>query len=122
MVFAGIGVGFNYVAPFAMVPDTVTYDELRTGRRKEGAYYGIWTFFSKIGSSLAMLLSGIILQAGGYIADAVQSGKALFAIRLIIGPVPAAVFVGAALLMRFYPLDEKACREMTEKKLLAAKN
>ncbi|MDR2786227.1 MAG: MFS transporter [Treponema sp.] len=118
MVFAGIGVGFNYVAPFAMVPDTITYDELRTGRRKEGAYYGIWTFFSKIGSSLAVLLSGLILQAGGYIADAVQSGKALFAIRLIIGPVPAAVFICAALLMRLYPLNEKVCREMAEKKLL----
>jgi GPH family glycoside/pentoside/hexuronide:cation symporter len=120
MVFAGIGVGFNYVAPFAMVPDTITYDELRTGRRKEGAYYGIWTFFSKIGSSLAMLLSGLILQAGGYIADAVQSEPALFAIRLIIGPVPAVIFICAAFLMRFYPLDEKACREMTEKKILPA--
>ncbi|MDR2054219.1 MAG: MFS transporter [Treponema sp.] len=122
MVFAGIGVGFNYVAPFAMVPDTIAYDELRTGRRKEGAYYGIWTFFSKIGSSLALLLSGIILQAGGYIADAVQSAQALFAIRLIIGPVPALIFIGAAVLMHFYPLDEKACREMTEKKLLPAIN
>jgi GPH family glycoside/pentoside/hexuronide:cation symporter len=122
MVFAGIGVGFNYVAPFAMVPDTITYDELRTGRRKEGAYYGIWTFFSKIGSSLALLLSGVILQAGGYIADAVQSAQALFAIRLIIGPVPALIFIGAALLMHFYPLDEKAYREMMEKKIPPAKN
>jgi GPH family glycoside/pentoside/hexuronide:cation symporter len=116
MVFAGAGVGFNYVAPFAMVPDTITYDELRTGRRKEGAYYGIWTFFSKTGSSLAVLLSGLILQAGGYIADAVQPETALFAIRLIIGPVPAVIFTAAALLLRFYPLDEKACREMAERK------
>ncbi|MDR2363874.1 MAG: hypothetical protein LBD65_05615, partial [Spirochaetaceae bacterium] len=55
-------------------------------------------------------------------ADAVQSKKALFAIRLIIGPVPAAVFICAALLMRFYPLDEKACREMTEKKVIPERN
>ncbi|MDR2746400.1 MAG: MFS transporter [Treponema sp.] len=116
MVFAGVGVGFNYVAPFAMVPDTITYDELRTGKRKAGVYYGIWTFFSKIGSSLAALLSGIILQAGGYIAGAVQLKPALFAIRIIIGPVPALIFIGAAVLMRFYPLDENACREMAEKK------
>ncbi|MDR1400366.1 MAG: MFS transporter [Treponema sp.] len=115
MVFAGIGVGFNYVAPFAMVPDTVTYDELRTGRRKEGAYYGIWTFFSKTGAALAALLSGIILQAGGYIADAVQSEPGLLAIRLIIGPIPAAVFVAAALLIRLYPLNEQVCREMARK-------
>ncbi|MDR1352672.1 MAG: MFS transporter [Treponema sp.] len=118
MVFAGIGVGFNYVAPFAMVPDTIAYDELRTGSRREGSYYGIWTFFSKIGSSLALLLSGLILQAGGYIADAVQSESALFAIRLIIGPVPAAIFICAAFLMRLYPLDEKACRKMAEEKIL----
>jgi GPH family glycoside/pentoside/hexuronide:cation symporter len=121
MVFAGIGVGFNYVAPFAMVPDTVTYDELRTGRRREGSYYGIWTFFSKIGSSLAALLSGLILQAGGYIADAVQSGQTLFAIRLIIGPIPAFIFICAAFLIRLYPLDEKTCREM-EKAITKTRN
>ncbi|MDR0452126.1 MAG: MFS transporter [Treponema sp.] len=115
MVFAGIGVGFNYVAPFAMVPDTIAYDEARTGSRREGSYYGIWTFCSKIGSSLAALLSGLILQAGGYIADAAQPESALFAIRLIIGPVPAVVFIGAALLMRSYPLDEEACREIAAK-------
>jgi GPH family glycoside/pentoside/hexuronide:cation symporter len=114
MVFAGIGVGFNYVAPFAMVPDTIAYDALRTGSRKEGAYYGMWTFFSKIGSSLAALVSGLILSASGYIADAVQSGPALFAIRLIIGPVPAAIFIGAAILVQFYPLDEKTCKEMQQ--------
>jgi GPH family glycoside/pentoside/hexuronide:cation symporter len=112
MVFAGIGVGFNYVAPFAMVPDTIAWDALHTGSRKEGAYYGMWTFFSKVGSSLAALLSGLILSASGYIAGAVQSEPALFAIRLIIGPVPAVIFIGAAILVHFYPLDENACKEM----------
>jgi GPH family glycoside/pentoside/hexuronide:cation symporter len=116
MVFAGIGVGFNYVAPFAMVPDTVAYDAITTGSRKEGAYYGMWTFFSKIGSSLAMLISGLILSAGGYIADTVQAPSALMAIRLIIGPVPALVFVAAIILVHFYPLDEK-----TYEKLVGAK-
>jgi GPH family glycoside/pentoside/hexuronide:cation symporter len=113
MVFAGIGVGFNYVAPFAMVPDTVAYDAARTGSRKEGAYYGMWTFFSKIGAALAGLCSGLILTAGGYVPDAAQTPGALLAIRLIIGPIPALIFLAAIFLVQLYPLDEEACRNLT---------
>jgi GPH family glycoside/pentoside/hexuronide:cation symporter len=112
MVFAGIGVGFSYVAPFAMVPDTVEYDAVRTGERKEGAYYGMWTFISKVGAALSVFVSGLILNWGGYVAKAVQGPKALLAIRLIIGPIPAVIFLGAFVLMRFYPLDEKTYRKI----------
>ena len=51
MVYAGIGVGFGYVAPWAMVPDAIEFDAVRTGNRKEGAFYGMWTFTSKVGTS-----------------------------------------------------------------------
>ncbi|MDR0643761.1 MAG: MFS transporter [Treponema sp.] len=116
MVFAGIGVGFSYVAPFAMVPDAVEYDAIRTGERKEGAYYGIWTFIAKVGQSLSVFLSGMILSLGGYVADAVQSKNAVWAIRFIIGPIPALIFVGAIVLVQFYPLDEKTYNALVGKK------
>lgn len=112
MVFAGVGIGFGYVAPWAMVPDTIEYDAHRTGERKEGAFYGMWTFTSKVGQSLSIFISGLILSAGGYVAEAVQSPKAIFAIRLIIGPLPLLVFVGALVLIQFYPLDEKTYRAL----------
>ena len=107
MVYAGIGIGFGYVAPWAMVPDTVEYDAVRTGERKEGAYYGMWTFTSKIGQSLSIFISGLVLSLGGYVAEAVQTAGAKSAIRLLIGPLPAIVFVAAIILIQFYPLDEK---------------
>jgi GPH family glycoside/pentoside/hexuronide:cation symporter len=111
LVFAGVGVGFSYVAPFAMVPDTVEYDAVTTGERKEGAYYGRWTFISKVGIALSVFISGLILNWGGYVPKAVQSPSAQLAIRLIIGPIPAAVFIGAFILVQFYPLDEKTYRK-----------
>jgi GPH family glycoside/pentoside/hexuronide:cation symporter len=107
MLYGGIGLGFSYVAPFAMVPDAVEYDAVRTGKRKEGAYYGIWTFIAKVGQSLSVFLSGVILSAGGYIADAAQSASSIFSIRLIIGPIPAVIFIAAIIVIQFYPLDEK---------------
>jgi GPH family glycoside/pentoside/hexuronide:cation symporter len=112
MVYAGIGVGFGYVAPFAMVPDTIEYDAVNTGERKEGAYYGMWTFVSKLGTSLSVFISGLILSAGGYIANQVQSENALWAIKLIIGPIPAAILLGAMVLIDGYPLDEKTYKTL----------
>nr|WP_245535087.1 MFS transporter [Leadbettera azotonutricia] len=112
MVFAGIGVGFSYVAPFAMVPDVVEYDAAKTGQRKEGAYYGMWTFISKLGTAFSVFLAGLILSFGGYIADAIQGERALTAIRVIIGPLPAFIFVIAIVLMQFYPLDEEAYKKL----------
>ena len=112
MVYAGIGVGFGYVAPYAMIPDTVEYDAAVSGERKEGAYYGIWTFFSKLGTSLSVFISGLILSSGGYAANAEQGSGAIFAIRLIIGPIPAVILIGAILLIETYKLDEKAYREL----------
>jgi GPH family glycoside/pentoside/hexuronide:cation symporter len=112
MVYAGIGVGFSYVSPFAMVPDTVEFDAVKTGERKEGAYYGMWTFTSKAGQALAVFVSGLILARGGYIPGADQSAGALLAIRLIIGPLPALILLGALVLIRFYPLDEAAYKKI----------
>jgi len=112
MAFAGIGIGFGYVAPWAMVPDTIEYDAVRTGKRKEGAFYGMWTFVSKVGQSLSILISGLILSAGGYVADAMQSDGAKAAIRLLIGPLPIFVLIAAIVLVQFYPLDEKTYNKL----------
>jgi GPH family glycoside/pentoside/hexuronide:cation symporter len=115
MVYAGIGVGFSYVAPYAMVPDAIDFDAARSGERNEGAYYGMWTFVSKLGTALSVFLSGIILSLGGYVAEAAQSTGSVLAIRSLIGPIPAVIFIGALAVIQFYPLDEKTYREITAK-------
>lgn len=107
MVFAGIGVGFGYVPPFAMLPDVVEVDAVRSGHRKEGAYYGMWTFASKIGVALAAALTGVFLGFSGFIPDVAQSAATLLTIRLVIGPIPAAILIAGIFLIQRYPLDEK---------------
>jgi len=116
MIYAGIGVGFSYVAPFAMVPDVIEYEAAKTGVRNEGAYYGMWTFISKLGTALALFVSGHILTLGGYISQAgegtaVQPPSVFNAIRAIIGPLPMVVLIAAIVVIQFYPLDKKEYRE-----------
>jgi glycoside/pentoside/hexuronide:cation symporter, GPH family len=108
MVFAGVGIGFGYVPPFAMLPDVVEVDAIQTKNRKEGAYYGMWTFFSKIGVALAAALAGAFLSLASFVPNIVaQTDSALFTIRLLIGPIPAFIFVAGILLIQRYQLDEK---------------
>jgi GPH family glycoside/pentoside/hexuronide:cation symporter len=116
MVYAGIGVGFSYVAPFAMVPDVIEYEAAKTGKRTEGAYYGMWTFVSKLGTALAIFVAGQILALGGYISQAgegtvVQPTSVVNAIRVIVGPIPMVVLIAAIIVVNFYPLDRKEYRE-----------
>jgi len=112
MVFAGVGVGFGYVPPFAMLPDVVEVDAVRTKNRKEGAYYGMWTFFSKIGVALAAALAGLFMGMAGFVANvAEQTGATIFTIRLLIGPVPALICLLGVLLIQHYELDEKTYNE-----------
>jgi GPH family glycoside/pentoside/hexuronide:cation symporter len=112
MFLEGIGLGFIYAMPWAIMPDTVEYDYLKTGVRSEGSFYGMWLFVLKLGQALAIGMTGWILAASGYVADAVQSESAAFAIRLIAGPIGAATFVIAIIIVAFYPINEKKYKEI----------
>jgi len=62
---------------------------------------------------LALFITGHILEWGGYIAQAgggaaIQPASVFDAIRIVVGPIPMAVLVTAAVVIQFYPLDKKA--------------
>jgi len=114
MVLSGIGMGFTYAMPYAIVPDAVEYDYLRTGERKEGAFYGIWTFGIKIGQAIAMGITGLVLTLGQYIPETTQSVDSMLSIRLLVGPIPAFIFIAGAVVLAFYPIDEKRYNQICE--------
>jgi glycoside/pentoside/hexuronide:cation symporter, GPH family len=124
MVVMGVGFGFTYAMPYAIVPDAIEYDYLRTGERREGAFYGIWTWALKIGQALSVFIMGWFLTLSGYVEKAAaQSETAQLTIRLFLGPVPAAIFILGAVVLYFYPITEKkyagimaGIKEMEEKK------
>lgn len=104
-VCAGIGVGFAFATPWAMLPDAIAWQPDTV--RNEGCYYGVWTFASKLGQAVSTGVSGLILSAAGYHADTIQSPQTIFAIRLIAGPIAAAACLLGFILIRFYPIDKK---------------
>lgn len=107
MVLTGIGLGFTYVMPWAIVPDAVEYDYLLTGERTEGAFYGMWTFCTKIGQALSIALTGLVFTIVRYTPNIEQTPESIFGIRLLLGPIPFIIFICGALLLIIYPINEK---------------
>jgi GPH family glycoside/pentoside/hexuronide:cation symporter len=109
MFVAGIGLGFTYVMPYAMVPDAIEYDYLLTGERTEGSFYGIWTFMLKIGQALALAITGIVLQLTNYQENIIPQPDPMadFGILILLGSVPAAIFLMAIWTLYHYPITEE---------------
>ncbi len=61
-VVTGFGTGALFSLPFSMIADTIDVDELTTGIRLEGVYYGSLTLFYKFSQSIAIFLVGILLD------------------------------------------------------------
>lgn len=109
-VIAGSGVAVAYLIPWAMMPDVIELDELKTRRRREGIFYGFMVLLQKAGIALGVFAVGRALDAAGYIVptDAVpvpvQPDSALQAIRLFMGPIPAVILLGSLALAYYYPI------------------
>lgn len=114
----GIGVSTAHVLPDALFPDVMEWDELMTGERREGVYYGVRTFIRKSASAIAMAAAAWVLGLFGYQAPpegaAVfqQPESALWAIRILTGPAGAVLVLGAIVVAFFYPLTRSRHRRV----------
>jgi GPH family glycoside/pentoside/hexuronide:cation symporter len=112
MVLAGFGFSSHYVLPWAMAPDTIEYGYFRTGVRREGIYYSVWTFMTALGGAFAGFLVGQSLGLFGYVPNVVQSASSVLGMRLLIGPLPALLILLGNLALVFYPLNRKRYEEV----------
>jgi GPH family glycoside/pentoside/hexuronide:cation symporter len=109
----GIGFSTGYALPWSIIPDAIDYDFLQTGENREGVYYGIWTFCSKLGQALSALIIGALLSLTKYDGTiALQNPNAQLVIRLLFGPIGAFFYVAAAVVLVFYPITAEKHAEI----------
>jgi GPH family glycoside/pentoside/hexuronide:cation symporter len=104
MVVAGVLSG-SLTLVMSSAIDIVDFDELETGERREGAYFGIWTLGLKLMSACGILLGGGLLQAVGYVPDQPQTGRTMWWLVMMVGPLQSAVHVVGLLLFRHFRFE-----------------
>jgi GPH family glycoside/pentoside/hexuronide:cation symporter len=112
-----ISICAGYVLPllWSMYADIVDHQELKTNRRATGLIFSSSSMSQKMGWAFGAALSGWLLAWFGYDQTAaVQSGSAIFGVRLMLSWLPAISCVLAVVGMMFYPLSEKRVKEIAD--------
>ena len=95
--------------------DIMDYDELNTGKRREGAFSACGSWMNKAGNALGYFLAGQVLALTGFSADKVtQSPETIFWIRAMLAGIPIAGVCLAALFWWRYPLTQQKVAEIRQ--------
>ena len=117
---AGMGFSAQWVCPHSMIPDVIEYDELMTGERREGLYYGMQATCTKVTGALATAVCGWGLELGKYIeptldrpaSEIVQPDSALLSIRAMFALIPAIFLLICVPLLLKYPITRESHAEV----------
>ena len=92
--------------PQSMLADVADENELMTGRRREGALLGMFSFGQQVATGLAILAAGVLLDkfVGLVAAGSQPSPSAVFRIAIVYSVIPGALFMTAAVVMLRYKL------------------
>jgi GPH family glycoside/pentoside/hexuronide:cation symporter len=125
LVMAGFGLSGPQTLTNVLFGQVADEDELRSGVRREGAFFGVNALITKPAQSVALALIPFILEATHFVTREANNGQifldqpasALFGIKALIGLIPGvALLIGAGLLF-LYPLRGKYLESVKEKVL-----
>ncbi|MBI6101160.1 MFS transporter [Clostridium perfringens] len=109
-----IGASGFQILIWAMVNDSIDYQELKTGTRNESIVYSTYSFFRKIAAALSASLSSFILAFIGYnVNAATQTPEVISNLWKSYTGIYSLGYVIAILSLFFiYPLTKKKTEEM----------
>jgi GPH family glycoside/pentoside/hexuronide:cation symporter len=120
-------VGFGMAGPEALTyllfAQVIDEDELRSGQRREGAFFGTNALLTKPAQSLAIAIPPFILEATGFVTREANGGliflnqgeSALTGIRIFAGLIPGIAFLAGAAILLTYPIKGSRLKEQEEK-------
>jgi GPH family glycoside/pentoside/hexuronide:cation symporter len=125
IALAGFGLSGPQTLTNVLFGQVADEDELRSGVRREGAFFGVNALITKPAQSVAIAVIPAILEAGHFVTRQSQGGailrdqpaSAVMGIRILVGLIPGiAMFVGA-LILALYPLRGRRLEVMKDKVL-----
>jgi sugar (glycoside-pentoside-hexuronide) transporter len=105
---SAIGYAMVDLMPWSMLGEVVDEDDLETGERREGVYYGFFMFLRKLAGTVAVALAMVLLGWLGFDRQAQQNDEVLTAIRLLTSVGPAFFVVLSVWIGRGYGLTREA--------------
>ena len=111
LLIAGIGFVGPLIFNDLLFAQTIDEDELKSGVRREAAFFGINALISKPAQSIAIILPSLLLDWSNFIPrvgneppNLAQTAEAFLAIRLFTVLIPGLALLLSAMILKFYPI------------------
>ena len=111
-IFGMFAAGPTPAIVWSLYADTADYGEWKFGRRATGLIFSATVMVQKIGLAIGGGMIGWLLGRYGYVANAVQTPRALHAINLLFAAIPGCFALLAGLAIIFYKLDEPQVKQI----------
>ncbi len=116
--FIGIGLAGSMVLIDLIVSDIIDEEEVKTGIRREGAFYGSNALFLRFSTVFVFIAIGFVFSGFGWeeYDPLINDPLALaIALKILIFVLPAIALTIAILSLSKYPLDGERLKEVKEK-------
>jgi GPH family glycoside/pentoside/hexuronide:cation symporter len=105
MVLYGLANTGARLLPNAMVPDTVEFDEQKTGERREGMIFGLFVFVQQTAFATGGFLLSMLLALAGVHGTASQGDSRITGITICFTVAAAALYASGFLAILGYRLE-----------------
>jgi len=114
--FISVGNSAYLVLIWAMIPDTVEYNEYKTGERHDGKIFGATIFSKRLAMGLNGLLLGFFMAGIGFQSGTQkQTPETIEGLKVIMTIIPLIGIVLSAMLIWGYRLDQGFHKEISDK-------
>ncbi|AKJ64716.1 MFS transporter [Kiritimatiella glycovorans] len=117
LLFSAPAIGGLWILAPSMIADVCDYDEMHSRRRREGIFGAAFGWFTKLGSSAAILASGFALVWTGFDVS-LETGQiptTIVKMRLANAFIPAFAFLIAIIAIRKYFITEEMANDIRAK-------
>ncbi|NHJ87667.1 MAG: MFS transporter [Asgard group archaeon] len=116
MALNGIGLGGSPYFIDRHISNITDDDEVRTGQRREGSYYGVHALFVRLSTILSIGTIAIVLSTNGwYVFDpTVVTDQLVFGLKSLMSLFPAGALIIAIIILIFFPLGRKEVQKLQE--------
>ena len=109
------GIGGLFTLMMSITADVCDLDELNNGTRREGVFGAVYWWMVKLGTAIALLTSGAVLNLVGFDKNAtIQAASTITNLRIADIVIPVITGLLAIIIMWKYDITEQKAHEIRE--------
>jgi GPH family glycoside/pentoside/hexuronide:cation symporter len=118
VIFMGFGFGGMLYFIYLIIADVIDEDELKTGVRREGTFFGITNFFMRLSMILSILTVGLVFTGADWSDYTPKPGvNTIIGLKLLVFFFPAVALLATLICLLYYPFTKSRVEEI-KKQLL----